>query len=99
MSDYAQPALFALFLWWFSTGVILYLDRRHPSTFKWSMAGATLILAASLWGLARSSTDTSRLTRREHEVLEMIAKGFSYAETSQICGIAAATVHSHLKSI
>lgn len=59
MSDYAQPALFALFLWWFSTGVILWLDRRPPATFKWSMLGATLILAASLWGLARSSTDTS----------------------------------------
>jgi DNA-binding CsgD family transcriptional regulator len=44
-------------------------------------------------------TDNGRLTRREHEILEMIAKGFSYAETSQICGIAAATVHSHLKSI
>ncbi len=39
------------------------------------------------------------LTRREHEILEMIAKGFSYAETSAICGISAATVHSHLKSV
>lgn len=39
------------------------------------------------------------LTRREHEILEMIAKGFSYTETSKICGISAATVHSHLKSI
>jgi DNA-binding NarL/FixJ family response regulator len=41
----------------------------------------------------------AKLTRREHDILEMIAKGFSYAETSRICGIAAATVHSHLKSI
>lgn len=41
----------------------------------------------------------TELTRREHDVLQMIAKGFSYAETSQICGIASATVHSHLKSI
>ena len=39
------------------------------------------------------------LTRREHEILEMIAKGFSYAETSKICGISPATVHSHLKRI
>ncbi len=39
------------------------------------------------------------LTRREHEILQMIAKGFSYAETSTICGISAATVHSHLKSV
>ena len=43
--------------------------------------------------------DDTSLTRREHEVLEMIAKGFSYAETSKICGISPATVHSHLKSI
>jgi DNA-binding NarL/FixJ family response regulator len=45
-----------------------------------------------------TSGDTT-LTRREQDILEMIAKGFSYTETSKICGIAAATVHSHLKSI
>jgi len=39
------------------------------------------------------------LTVREQQVLEMIAKGFSYTETSKICGISATTVHSHLKSI
>jgi DNA-binding NarL/FixJ family response regulator len=41
----------------------------------------------------------TKLTRRERDILEMIAKGFSYTETSEICGIASATVHSHLKSI
>jgi DNA-binding NarL/FixJ family response regulator len=41
----------------------------------------------------------TKLTKREHDILSMIAKGFSYAETSQICGVASATVHSHLKSI
>jgi DNA-binding NarL/FixJ family response regulator len=44
-------------------------------------------------------TGDTTLTRREQDILEMIAKGFSYTETSKICGIAAATVHSHLKSI
>lgn len=39
------------------------------------------------------------LTPREQEILEMIAKGFSYAETSNICGVSTATVHSHLKHI
>jgi DNA-binding NarL/FixJ family response regulator len=39
------------------------------------------------------------LTPREREILEMIAKGFSYAETSAICAISTATVHSHLKRI
>ena len=47
----------------------------------------------------RESGGETRLTRREHEILQMIAKGFSYAETSTICGISAATVHSHLKRI
>lgn len=41
----------------------------------------------------------SALTPREREILEMIAKGFSYAETSTICAISTATVHSHLKRI
>ncbi|MFZ0609281.1 MAG: response regulator transcription factor, partial [Xanthobacteraceae bacterium] len=41
----------------------------------------------------------SALTPREREILEMIAKGFSYAETSAICAISTATVHSHLKRI
>lgn len=45
-----------------------------------------------------SGSETS-LTRREREILEMIAKGFSYVETSKICNVSPATVHSHLKSI
>jgi len=45
-----------------------------------------------------AGSDTT-LTAREQEVLQLIAKGFSYAESSKICGISPATVHSHLKSI
>jgi DNA-binding CsgD family transcriptional regulator len=53
----------------------------------------------------RNANDTvpigeiAKLTRRERNILEMIAKGFSYIETSQICGVTSTTVHSHLKSI
>ena len=47
---------------------------------------------------AETAAETS-LTPREHEILDMIAKGFSYAETSKICSISPATVHSHLKSV
>ncbi len=50
-------------------------------------------------GEKKGSGGEMNLTRRECEILEMIAKGFSYTETSKICGISAATVHSHLKSI
>ncbi|RAI57681.1 putative photosynthetic complex assembly protein PuhE [Roseicella frigidaeris] len=51
MLDYGLPALTALFLWWFSTGLILHLDGLRPETFRWSMAAATLLLLAALWGL------------------------------------------------
>ena len=39
------------------------------------------------------------LTSREVEILRMIARGFSYAETAELLGISAQTVHTHLKRI
>ena len=60
MSSHAGlPFLYTLFVWWFSTGVILYLDGLPRRTFKWTMLGATLVLAAALWGMATSRSDSS----------------------------------------
>ena len=59
MIEYGLPVLFALFIWWFSTGVILYLDGLPRRSFRWSMIGATVLLAAALWGLWWSSEDAS----------------------------------------
>ncbi|MBK5912764.1 putative photosynthetic complex assembly protein PuhE [Rhodocyclus purpureus] len=62
MSDfasYAIPAAFAAFVWWSSTGVIFYLDGLPRHTFRWSMAGATILLVGALVGLAASSQETS----------------------------------------
>ena len=39
------------------------------------------------------------LTSREVEILRMIARGFSYAETAELLGISVQTVHTHLKRI
>jgi putative photosynthetic complex assembly protein 2 len=47
MLSYALAVAYALFLWWFSTGVILYLDKRPEHTYPWSLAGATLALLAA----------------------------------------------------
>lgn len=41
----------------------------------------------------------TRLTVREAELLNLIARGFSYAESAQILGIAVLTVQTHLKHI
>ena len=59
MIEYGLPVIFALFVWWFSTGVIIYLDGLPRHTFRWGMLGATLLLAASIYGLAVTKNDTS----------------------------------------
>jgi len=43
---------YTLFLWWLSTGIILYLDRLSPSTYRWSLLGATAILIPAVVGLS-----------------------------------------------
>ncbi len=59
MIEYGLPVLFALFVWWLGTGVVLYLDGLPRRTFRWSMLGATLAAAISLCGLAWGSRDAS----------------------------------------
>jgi putative photosynthetic complex assembly protein 2 len=59
MAEHGIPALFVLFLWWFSTGVILYLDGLRRETFRWTMLGATTLLLASLAGLHATAFDTT----------------------------------------
>jgi DNA-binding NarL/FixJ family response regulator len=46
-----------------------------------------------------SAADDTGLTPREREILNAIARGFSYAETGEILKVSLATVHTHLKSI
>jgi len=50
-------ALFALFVWWFSTGVVLYLVGRPFRVPRRSLLGAGVLFAASLYGLALSSAN------------------------------------------
>lgn len=59
MTAYVLPALYTLFLWWFSTGIILYLDGLPRWTFRWTMTVATVGLAAALWGLVVTRNDVS----------------------------------------
>ncbi|WP_082479315.1 MULTISPECIES: putative photosynthetic complex assembly protein PuhE [unclassified Methylobacterium] len=59
MAAYAVPALYAVVIWWFSTGLIILLDHRPRSTHPWSMAGGTLVLAGALWAIGTSAADTT----------------------------------------
>lgn len=55
MLQHGLPVLFTLFVWWFSTGVILYLDGLPRRTFKWTMLAFTVVLGLALAGLSASS--------------------------------------------
>ena len=47
--------LYTVFVWWFSTGIILYLNGMPRPTFKWTMTGATVVLIAALYALQLTS--------------------------------------------
>jgi putative photosynthetic complex assembly protein 2 len=59
MGSVASPILYALFVWWFSTGIVLLLVLRRRTTIVWSLIGAAVLFPVSLYCLARSSTDDS----------------------------------------
>ena len=59
MAEHGWPLLFALFVWWFSTGLVLYLDQLPRRTYRWSLAGATAVLIAALCGTVRTSIDAT----------------------------------------
>jgi putative photosynthetic complex assembly protein 2 len=59
LSHPAVAAFCALFLWWFSTGVVLYIVGRRNSSSPWCLLAAVTLFAVALYGLARSGGDTT----------------------------------------
>jgi len=59
VTELGTPAAYALLLWWFTTGLILFLDGRPQTTFRLSMAVATAILLPTLYVLRSSAADLS----------------------------------------
>jgi len=49
--------------------------------------------------IAKPVSDVEKLTKREQEVLELLAKGFFYKEIGEQLGVSLATVKSHLRQI
>jgi putative photosynthetic complex assembly protein 2 len=54
-AEIAPPLLFAAFVWWFSTGAILWLNRLPRKTYAWSFGVASVLAAAAAVGLVTSS--------------------------------------------
>jgi putative photosynthetic complex assembly protein 2 len=59
MSEPFAAVVYALFVWWFTTGLILLLDGRPRHTFRASMAGATLLMLGALYVLFDTRDDAS----------------------------------------
>lgn len=59
MSEFAVPAAYAVLMWWFTTGIILFLDGLPRATFRWSMTAATAVLLAAAHLLRTSAADAS----------------------------------------
>lgn len=52
MTLVGESILYVLFLWWFGTGAILFLDGLPRRTFRWTLIAASLVTAlafAALW--------------------------------------------------
>jgi len=59
MTDFAVPAIYAVLVWWFTTGLILFLDGLRPATFRWSMGGASGVLLLAGYAMHWSAEDAS----------------------------------------
>lgn len=57
--EYGLALMFALFVWWFLTGAVLYIIGLPARTFGWSMLAASVLLVLALIGFAVSSRDSS----------------------------------------
>jgi len=57
-TGHALPALYAVLLWWFLTGAILYLDGRPRHTFPRSLGAATGLAALAVVGLGVTRAST-----------------------------------------
>jgi len=59
MIDTALAIVFAVFIWWFSTGLVLLLDNLPRGTFRWSLVLSSILAGAALVGLAGTASQTS----------------------------------------
>jgi len=55
MTGIVLAGLYAVFVWWFSTGAIIFLDNRNPGTFRASLTVATVVLAGALYTIGATA--------------------------------------------
>lgn len=76
MATFGIPVLIALFVWWFSTGIVLYVVGLPRWTLRWTVGGSALLLAVALWVLAETRNDTGTLATYAAFTAAILAWGF-----------------------
>jgi putative photosynthetic complex assembly protein 2 len=56
MFEFIVPLLFAIFVWWFSTGVVLLLNGLSRTTFRWSVLISSVLAITALYGLSHTAS-------------------------------------------
>ncbi len=59
MLSQSLPAIFALLVWWISTGLILFLDGLPRHTYRWSLTAAGTLCVAAVVGAVQLGDDSS----------------------------------------
>jgi putative photosynthetic complex assembly protein 2 len=59
IAPYALTVLTTLFVWWFSTGIIVYLDGLTKRTYPWSFGAMTALAAGAYAALVWSAGDAT----------------------------------------
>ncbi len=59
MNDTTLAVLFAVFIWWFSTGIVLLLNGMQRRSYRWSLALSTGLGLAALYAVAHTARQTS----------------------------------------
>ncbi len=55
MAEILVPIGFAVFVWWFSTGLVLWLDRLPERGVRWGLVVSTVLALLALWGLSHTA--------------------------------------------
>ncbi|RRH86232.1 DNA-binding response regulator [Variovorax beijingensis] len=75
------------------------IARRVLAKYRSLQLAGTLAAAPPEAALGNTTTAPSLLSAREHEVLTLIARGFSYAEIARLKGLSVHTVQTHIKNL
>ena len=59
MIETALAAVFAVFIWWASTGIVLLLNGMQRRAYRWSLLVSTLLALAALLALAHTAQQTT----------------------------------------